>query len=531
MGILSLPLALSYAGMPLGIILFIIAGLITNYTGKLLHKIMMSDPSLATYADIGRLAFGEKSRVAVTLLFCSELWAVSVALLVLFGDSIAAVLPAHTPLPGWLLKVAGFAVVLPTCFMPMRLLSPISLVGIFTTCSLLLIVFVNGSVKTHSPGSLWQPMPDSLDFTPQWGKLPLAFGLIMSGFSSHPIIPSLVRDMRQPERFPRMLDTAYVIATILYLSMGIAGYLMFGRAVSDEITQDLAGVKEYPRWTTHLAVGLIAAVSVSKFALALRPVQTTVEGLVLGGVHAAVEASEESQIATDTEAEAEGDRTIGHDDEEQHPISTTPATPASLLGLRRQRSIEQSQQQQQQPQRPTLSHASAQSSTSQSHARSRAWRRFLVTLLLPSLVLVTAILLPGFASLMSFLGSVLAGLSCICGPLAAHLVVFGPRRGKAKRRIDRRVSGASAKRTSGLSVGPIEGQEIEDDVLEDGVVPGKAASRRPSASTMRSTHTRSQPHQALGPLRRAAETTLIVLAAIMAVLGTVWSALPVGQAA
>ena len=59
-------------------VLFLICGGLTNYTGKVLAKIMSKEPGLKTYSDIGAYAFGANARLVVSLLFCLELWAVSV---------------------------------------------------------------------------------------------------------------------------------------------------------------------------------------------------------------------------------------------------------------------------------------------------------------------------------------------------------------------------------------------------------------------------------------------------------------------
>lgn len=72
-------------------------------------------------------------------------------------------------------------------------------------------------------------------------------------FSGHAVIPSLARDMLDPTQFDRMINWAFVsscvhisfsniltqyqvAATFLYALIGYAGYLMFGNAVSDEVS-------------------------------------------------------------------------------------------------------------------------------------------------------------------------------------------------------------------------------------------------------------------------------------------------------
>lgn len=381
-GILALPLAISYAGLITGILLFIGCGLVTNYTGKVLARIMQSDPSLKTYADIGICAFGPKARWAVSAFFCLELWAVATALIILFGDSALAlaknfhVLANISPAA---YKAVGVALVLPTVFLPLRLLSPVSVVGIVSVTTLFFVVFADGFIKKEAPGSLLDPMP--LRLGPQWMRLPLSFGLIMSGFSSHPIIPSLCKDMRDPRLFDRMLDLAYVAATCIYLSMGIVGYLMFGQGVSDEITRDVARTDGYPRVLNRLAICLIIINPLSKFALAARPILTTVE-VVLGLDSPTKRAPKSSQV-----------------DAVEEEVSDSPMA-GSAFSLR------------------------AQEYTSSWSPTRKRLLTYSVSLVITLLIGLTAIVLPGFEKVMAFLGAFLACATCIVGPLLAYLKLF-----------------------------------------------------------------------------------------------------------
>jgi vesicular inhibitory amino acid transporter len=141
-------LAISYAGLIPGILLFLFCGAVTNYTGKVLAHIMSTEPSLRTYADIGNLAFGPKARLVVSFFFCVELWAVATALIILFGDSARALvlnslgssgsnglLEFMAKWPPAAYKALGTLIVLPTMFLPLKFLSPISVVGIISIAS------------------------------------------------------------------------------------------------------------------------------------------------------------------------------------------------------------------------------------------------------------------------------------------------------------------------------------------------------------------------------------------------------------
>ena len=119
---------------------------------------------------------------------------------------------------------------MPTVFMPLRLLSFTSLLGILSTLTLLGVVVIDGSLKARAPGSLREPSATSAG--PDWRHMPLAFGLIMSGFSGHAVMPSLARDMRDPARFDSMINISYLVSFALYLLMAVCGYLMYGRSIS-----------------------------------------------------------------------------------------------------------------------------------------------------------------------------------------------------------------------------------------------------------------------------------------------------------
>lgn len=144
----ALPLAISYAGLIPGTLLFLLCGMVTNYTGKVLAHIMAAEPSLRTYADIGNSAFGPQARLLVSFFFCLELWAVSTALVILFGDSLYALILSSAKAghpAGFILRMAewspaafkaiGILIVLPTMFLPLRLLSPVSVIGIVSVFS------------------------------------------------------------------------------------------------------------------------------------------------------------------------------------------------------------------------------------------------------------------------------------------------------------------------------------------------------------------------------------------------------------
>ena len=131
-GLLSLPLAMKQAGWFLGLLFLIFAAVATAYTAKILARCLDVDPGLVTYADLAYVSFGHHARLVVSVLFCLELIGACVALVVLFGDSLHALIPEISTLQ-WKI-VCGIAL-LPLNFMPLRLLSVTSILGILSCTS------------------------------------------------------------------------------------------------------------------------------------------------------------------------------------------------------------------------------------------------------------------------------------------------------------------------------------------------------------------------------------------------------------
>lgn len=126
---------------------------------------------------------------------------------VLFGDSLNVVVPYLTPNQG---KFVGFFLVLPTVFMPLRLLSFPSILSTMATVLLVGIILFDGFYKAEAPGSIREPMPT------HWGPETTnmnwlgGVGLILAGFGGHSVFPSIARDMKHPESADRVFNIAFV---------------------------------------------------------------------------------------------------------------------------------------------------------------------------------------------------------------------------------------------------------------------------------------------------------------------------------
>ncbi|KAH8821575.1 transmembrane amino acid transporter protein-domain-containing protein [Xylogone sp. PMI_703] len=287
-GLLSLPMGLKYAGWVCGMIFLALSALVTAYTASLLAKCMDVDASLITFADIAFVSYGQRARIVTSILFTLELLAACVALVVLFGDTLDLLIPG-IGVTRW--KILCGIILTPLTFAPLRLLSLTSILGIFSCFSIVLILFIDGFVNTSYPGSLLQPAPTYL-FPANWLTLPLSFGLLMSPWGGHSVFPNLYRDMRHPAKFKRAIEVTFSFTYILDCATAVAGILMFGDDVRDEITSNIIGNSNYPQALSILITIFIAIIPLTKLPLNARPIVSTIE--MFCGINASDTSSSES---------------------------------------------------------------------------------------------------------------------------------------------------------------------------------------------------------------------------------------------
>ncbi|EWZ82926.1 hypothetical protein BFJ63_vAg285 [Fusarium oxysporum f. sp. narcissi] len=279
-GLLSLPLALQMTGWIPGLFLLTLTAAVTSYTGKLLAKCMDFDPSLITYSDLAYISFGTRARVIVSALFSLELVAACVALVILFADSLSLLLPGLASVNTW--KVVASIMVLVLNALPLRLLSYTSVVGIFSTFCIVVIVIIDGLYKPHYPGSLREPATTYL-FPENWLAVPLAYGLLASPWGAHSVFPSIYRDMRHPYKWGKAVNVTFSFSYVVDTCLAVIGLLMFGDGIKDAITSNILKSKGYPDALKIIMSIFIAIIPLTKIPLNARPIITTLD--VICGVH------------------------------------------------------------------------------------------------------------------------------------------------------------------------------------------------------------------------------------------------------
>ncbi|KAL7414428.1 transmembrane amino acid transporter protein-domain-containing protein [Mrakia frigida] len=281
-GLLACPLAIAYCGWIVGPILLLFLGFLTHRTLIILVKISLEDRSLRTYVDIIGKCFEKKKfniRPYLTALFVFEVFAWTMTLVILSSDTLNALLP-NLGLTSNHFKLLSFFLIFPTAFLPLHLLSFTSLLGIISSFFLVAIILFNGFfAPAGAPGSIFHPAPTDLWPSLGWLKMGASGGLFMSLWGGHAIVPSVVRDLRpeDKDKWRRLIDASYIIALLASGSVGAAGYLMFGREVSDEISLDIANTPGVSVLLTTLAVWMVAINPLCKIPMGIKMLNDIVE--------------------------------------------------------------------------------------------------------------------------------------------------------------------------------------------------------------------------------------------------------------
>ncbi|ORZ08983.1 transmembrane amino acid transporter protein-domain-containing protein [Absidia repens] len=285
-GAFALPLGIRYAGWLVGISTFLFCTISTNYSAKVLARCLDAAPYGAiTYADMGAAAFGERGRGIIsggfTKLFfffsgtrngMMVLEKYSVAMAILLGDGLETLFDLDLITT----RLISFCVLTPMTFLPISKLAYTSVIGVVSSMLMVAIVVLDGLTKPTRPGSLWDPV--ETEWIPSEPfNIPLSFGLLMAVYSGHAVFPSLYRDMAEPKKYDRMVDTTYLITFTVYLIMAVSGYMMFGLDTMQEITKNLAQTPGYTKWMNQGAVYLIVFIPVAKYGLMLNPVNLSWE--------------------------------------------------------------------------------------------------------------------------------------------------------------------------------------------------------------------------------------------------------------
>lgn len=210
----------------------------SQFTGIILIKCLYNENRrLKDYADIGFAAFGKPGQIIGSLFSQLMLFLTPTIYLILASENISEILSQYGFV--WLDRRACIwiiAVVVGVPFILVRNMKDVSFLSTFasmaTVCLLLVVCVVsmsNFSAKTHAVHH---------DFAiPR--NIPIAFSTFSFSYCGHVIYPHLEASMITPKRWPKVLLVATCVISIMYFTMGLVCYLVFGDTVQSPIYNSL----------------------------------------------------------------------------------------------------------------------------------------------------------------------------------------------------------------------------------------------------------------------------------------------------
>ncbi|KAA8548361.1 hypothetical protein F0562_000045 [Nyssa sinensis] len=243
------------------------------YGGILLKKCMQTNTCITSYEDIAEQAFGWKGRIMVWIMVNLELYLTAIGLLIMEGDNL------HKLFPNFALKfgqitIGGrllFVIITIFVILPSLLSTDLDTVSYITAVGLFSIIIIIASLLfVGSASGVWFHGKGKLLSV---GGIPTSIALYVSCFGGHPVIPTVYMSMQDTGQFTKAMLVSFFFNTIVYLSMAIVGYLMYGNNVDSPITLNLP-TEEI---SSKVAIYTTLVIPVTRYALLVSPVANAIE--------------------------------------------------------------------------------------------------------------------------------------------------------------------------------------------------------------------------------------------------------------
>lgn len=278
MSLLSLPYTLKLGGWVTGIGLILAGGITTLYTALKLIQCFERSPISYTLGDLAEENFGKRGRFIVSCLYVFELVSCGISYIIVFGDSMQALVGQSLSLSITEWKVIGISIFLLTSiFENNRSAFIASTSGVLASVCLLLIC-VYDVLFTQGQGSVWTPAETRM-FPEKWSDTFVNLGIVIYTYSGHSVLPTIYREMNHPERFTSMILLSYSALMIWLLGVPSICYLAFGNDLLDEVgkfltqfTLNLWANPNYNKPLNGMLLWLIIITATSKYSMIMQPV-------------------------------------------------------------------------------------------------------------------------------------------------------------------------------------------------------------------------------------------------------------------
>lgn len=240
-GILGVPYAVMMGGWTAVAIIAIVAA-ICCYTGKLLVECLYVESKgtgqikrvYINYPEVGEAAWpGWGNRIVSVVQVC-EMYGGIIMYIVLLATVFSYILNQLTPLDIYQWAVVCAYVALPGIFITrVSVIAWISMISVFALLSGIFTIIIY-CITEYRDMALSNIPP----FDPE--KFPIGFGVIVFSYCAHAVFPGVEGSMREPKQFPMMMNSAFSLAAVVKVLLGLLAVLRFGNATEQVITINMS---------------------------------------------------------------------------------------------------------------------------------------------------------------------------------------------------------------------------------------------------------------------------------------------------
>jgi len=240
-GILGVPYAVMMGGWASVAIIVVVAA-ICCYTGKLLvdclyvqsKRTRQIKRAYVNYPEVGEAAWpGWGNRIVSVVQVC-EMYGGVIMYIVLLATVFNDILNDLTPLDIYQWAVVCAYVALPGIFITrVSVIAWISMISVFALLSGIATIIIY-CITEYRDMSLSNIPPFDIQ------KFPIGFGIIVFSYCAHAVFPGVEGSMKEPKQFPMMMNSAFALAAVVKVLLGLLSVLRFGYQTEQVITVNMS---------------------------------------------------------------------------------------------------------------------------------------------------------------------------------------------------------------------------------------------------------------------------------------------------
>ncbi|XP_068734428.1 vesicular inhibitory amino acid transporter-like [Montipora capricornis] len=254
-GILGVPYAVMMGGWASVAIIVIVAA-ICCYTGKLLVECLYVESkrtgqlkrAYVNYPEVGEAAWPGWGNKIVSVVQVCEMYGGVIMYIVLLATVFSDILQEKVPFDIYQWAVICAYVALPGIFITrVSVIAWISMISVFALLSSIATIIIY-CITEYRDMAISNIPP----FDPQ--KFPIGFGVIVFSYCAHAVFPGVEGSMREPKQFPMMMNSAFSLAGVVKVLLGLLAVLRFGKQTNQVITVNMANSPVFNIVATALVV-------------------------------------------------------------------------------------------------------------------------------------------------------------------------------------------------------------------------------------------------------------------------------------